>query len=254
MYLLSTDSLKGYGLNRIFSFAKRSGFDGIDLVVDPGYFDTFNTVYLKKLTEKFGLPIVSIQAPEKTSKHAILKTVQIAKDLDVGIVVIQPPKIFQFTLAAWIRMEIPRIRKRESISIALQNASGKTLLGFIPEYGMNNLNELKRFKHASLDLSRLYQKKIDIMRAYNRLKTYLVHIHVSNVKHGKGHQLPNDGVLPLESFLTKLKQDKFPGVISLKVHPKFLEVGNDKKVKGNLTEALEYLQSYFGKGQKTANR
>ncbi len=247
MFSLSTDSLTGYGLNRIFLFARKAGYDGIDLAIDPDYYDTHNVTYLKKLQERFEMPIIAMQAPQPSTKHGILKTVEIAKDLGVKIVIIQPPRFFQLKLAAWMKHEIPLIRKRESISIALENASGKTMLGIIPEYGMNNLNELKNFKHVCLDTSKLFQKKTDIMRAYSRLKTFIVHIHLSNVKHNRGYQMPNDGVLPIESFLTKLKQDKFPGAISLKVRPAFLELGQDKKVIDHLVEAREFMQKYFGK-------
>lgn len=244
MFTISTDSLTGYGLNRIFSFAKKAGFDGIDLVIDIQNYDTFNVAYLKKLRERFDLPIITMQAPQRTSKHSILKTVQIAKELGVNIVIVQPPKIFQLKLASWMRLEIPIIRKRESISIALENGSGGTILGIIPEYSMNNIDELKRFKHACLDVSRLYRKKIDLMRAYNRLKTYLVHIHISNVKKGRLYSPPQEGILPIESFLTKLKQDNFPGSLSLKIKPVFLEVGDDEKVLDNLEKALNFMKKY----------
>ena len=50
MLTLSTDSLKGYGLNRIFEFAKDADFDGIDLAVDPTVLDTQNSGYIKELT------------------------------------------------------------------------------------------------------------------------------------------------------------------------------------------------------------
>ena len=46
MLLLSTSSLAGYGLHRIFEFAKKSEYDGIDLCIDFSEFDTFNAEYL----------------------------------------------------------------------------------------------------------------------------------------------------------------------------------------------------------------
>ena len=65
---LSTETLKGYGLNRIFQFAKEAGFDGIDLAMDTSEYDTLNADYIKQLIEATGLPIVSIQTPKKTSQ------------------------------------------------------------------------------------------------------------------------------------------------------------------------------------------
>ena len=80
---------------------------------------------------------------------------------------------------------------------------------------------------------------------YNVLRKYLVHVHVSNVRRGKGYQMPVEGVLPLESFLTKLKQDGFKGAVSFKIHPKFFKVGDDEKVKKSLATCKKFFENYF---------
>jgi hypothetical protein len=65
MFLLSTSSLGGYGLHRIFDFAKKGGFEGIDLSVDFGAFDTFDATYIDGLIQGSDMPVVSITAPER---------------------------------------------------------------------------------------------------------------------------------------------------------------------------------------------
>ena len=42
MLTLSTDSLKGYGINRIFQLVKEAGLDVRDIVIDPKNYDTLN--------------------------------------------------------------------------------------------------------------------------------------------------------------------------------------------------------------------
>lgn len=245
MLALSTDSLKGYGTSRIFKFAKEAGYDGIDLYIDPKNFDTSDPEYLKELVNQFNLPILSIQSPDKANAEIIENTVTLAKEVGCKIIIIQSPKFFNFKFVQWLKNEIPKIRKKEEISIALENSPQGTLLGFIPEYAMNNLNELKQFKHCCLDTSRLAQKKWDLMRSYHRLKQFIVHIHLSNVYKSKFYYLPNDGVLPLESFLTKLKQEGYKGAISMKVLPKFIKVGDDPKVLENLKKMKKFYEDYF---------
>lgn len=245
MFVLSTDSLKGYGLNRIFKFAKEAKYDGIDLTLDNKNFDTFNTEYLKELSKKYELPIIAIQAPKNANPDTILEIVEMAKQLNTKVIIIQPPKIFKFKYAQWLRQDIPKIRIKEKISIALENGPDDTILGIIPAHAMNNLRELRRFKHACIDTTRLAKKKQDLLRSYNILKPYIVHIHISNVYRNRGYSLLQEGVLPLESFFTKLKRDRFAGAISLKINPKYMEVGKDKRVKIHLEECREFFEEYF---------
>ncbi|MFA6436423.1 MAG: TIM barrel protein [Candidatus Gracilibacteria bacterium] len=242
---LSTECLKGYGLARIFQFAKDARYNGINLAMDPADFDTCDADYVQTLVDQIGLPVLVVQAPKKTSESGVEDAVNMAKKLGVKIVIIQSPKIFDLKLIKWVKNVIPKIRQKESISIALENAASKTMLGFIPENAMNSINELKKFKHASLDTSRVAEKKEDLIRVYKALQKFLVHIHLSNVYRGKPYAAPEVGVLPLESFLAKLKQDDFQGVISLRVKPSNFHVGHREKMMESLEDSLKYCLKYL---------
>lgn len=245
MLSICTDSFKGYGLNRIFDFIKKAGFDGVDLNIDPRNFDTQNTEYVKSLIDLYHLPVLSISTPPTSSAKKIQEAVDMAKTLGTKIIVIQPPKIFDFQYTSWLKNEIPKLRQRENISIALENAPSETFLGIIPEHSMNNIIDLKRFKHVCIDTSRVASKKEDLIRIYKTLKPFLVHVHLSNVKNGNAYALPQTGILPIESFMTKLKQDGYPGTVSMKINPKYLDVGEDAKVQKVLGELKEYYTTYF---------
>ncbi len=245
MLALSTDSLRGYGLNRIFGMVKAAGYDGVDLAVEPKNFDTQNADYVKSLIDQTGVPVLAIQTPPASSARKIVEALKMAKILGTRIIVIQPPKIFDFKYAQWLKNEIPKIRQKENISIALENAPSETFLGIIPEHAMGSVLDLKKFKHVCVDTSRVAQKKDDLIRVYKALKKYLVHIHLSNVKAGKYYNLPDKGILPIESFLTKLKQDGFPGTVSIKVNTKYLDSGDDQKVMKHLAEMKIFYDTYF---------
>lgn len=245
MIVLSTDSLKGYGLNRIFKLVKEAGFDGIDLYIDPHDFDTQDTDYVKELMDQYELPVVSIQTSKNSTANGIMDAVEMAKALGTKVIVVQPPKMFNFKYTKWLTDEVPKIRQRENISIALENAPNETFLGIIPEHALNNLNELRKFKHAALDTTRVAQKKDDLIRVFHILRKYLVHVHLSNVKKGKGYALPDEGILPLESFLTKLKQEGYRGAISFRINPKALQAGDRKKVLKHMAECKKFYEEYF---------
>lgn len=245
MLTLSTDSLKGYGLNRIFEFVKEAGYDGIDLAIDNRNYDTQNAAYVKSLSDATGVPVIAIQAPPQANPKKIKLAVDMAKVLGTKIVIIQPPKIFDFKYTQWMKNEIPKLRQKENLSIALENASSSTFFGIIPEHAMGNVLDLKKFKHACMDTTRIAQRKEDLIRIYKALSKYLVHIHLSNMKAGTPYSLPEKGILPIESFLTKLKQDGFPGAISLKVNPKFLTTGDDKEMLKVLADQKLFYETYF---------
>lgn len=245
MLALSTDSLKGYGLNRIFQIVKDAGYDGVDLTLDPRNFDTQNPEYIKSLIDETGVPVIAIQTPVTASPKKIQAAVEMAKITGTKVIIIQPPRIFDFKYTQWLKNEIPKIRQKEDISIALENAPSGSFLGIIPEHAMGNVLDLKKFKHACLDTSRLAQRKEDLIRIYKVLQKYLVHIHLSNVKSGTPYAPPEKGILPIESFLAKLKQDGFKGTVSLKINGKFLNAGNDEKLMKSLEEQKLFYETYF---------
>jgi sugar phosphate isomerase/epimerase len=245
MIVLSTDSLKGYGLNRIFEMAKEAEYDGIDLAVELGEYDTCNAEYLKKLSEEYGLPIHAVSAPQQAPAKKVKELVELCKAVGAKVLVLQAPKILDFKLAAWLKEEIPKLREKEFLSIAMENAPSGLLLGFIPEHAISNTQDLKNFKHVSLDTARIGEMKKDLIRTYATLKKFLVHVHLSNVLHGKKYAPPQEGIMPLESFLTKLKQDKYPGAISMKIHPRYLHAGEDEKVVEDLKAAKKYYEKYY---------
>ncbi len=249
MIILCTDSLRGYGLNRVFEIAKKAGYDGLDLCINYGEFDTFNPEYVKRLIDEYKLPVHAISSPNQIAASRIKELVRMTKDVGAKVLVIQPPKILDFKLAAWLKSEIPKLREKEFISIALENAPAGTLLGFIPEHALSNSSDLKNFKHVCLDTARIGEKKQDLIRAYTALKKFLVHVHLSNVHHGKKYAPPSEGIMPLESFLTKLKQDKFPGAISIKILPKYLHAGDDERVIEELEKTKKYYDKYYDKVQ-----
>ena len=245
MLLLCTDSLQGYGLNRIFELTKKAGYDGIDLSVNYGLYDTFNADYVKRLTEEYDLPVKAVSAPKQIATKRVEELVELTKKVGAKVLILQPPKITNFKLTSWYKKEIPKLREKEFLSIALENAPAGTFLGFIPEHSMGSTTEMRSFKHISLDTARIGEQRKDLIRAYTAFKKCLVHIHLSNFYKGKKYAPPQEGILPLESFLTKLKQDKYPGAISMKILPKYLHAGEDDKVIEELERAKKYFDKYY---------
>ncbi len=247
MITLHTSSLHKYGFNRIFEFAQKAGYDGIEIGVDKNNYDSQNAEYIKKLSEDYKLPVVALHAPVNGTQKSVEHVIEMAVYLKCPVVVVTPPKLFDFKSASWLKKEINSLRKKKKVQIALVNAPGETFLGFLPVRAMNNITDLKKFGMVVLDTSSTVSKKWDLIRIYEHLKKLVVHVHLSNVRRHKEYSLPNEGVLPLESFLKKLKNHNYKGAISIRVRPIELSAGDDEKVIKKLKKAKEFVDEYYTK-------
>ncbi len=245
MLILHTASLHKYGLNRIFEFAKAAGYDGLEIGVDKANYDTQNAEYLKQLSEAHQMPIMALHAPTNGAQKSVEHTIRMAEFLGCPMVVITPPRLLDFKFTSWLKKEVPGLRKKKNIQIALANANGNTILGFLPERALNNLEALKKFGMVALDTSSTVSKKWDLMRIYEHLRKLVVHIHLSNVRYHREYSLPNEGILPLESLLKKLKKDNFKGAISVLVRPSELNAGDDLDVVKKLKHVKKFVEEYF---------
>lgn len=252
MLLLSTSSLKWYGIHKIFTIVKKSKYDGIDLVIDEKNYDTLDEKYLKWLSDAFEVPVLSITAPEKwLNKAKIDKIVKIAESLKVQVINFFPPHISDKNMAFFPKY-LSKIKKELRISITLQNVEQKFMLFVIPEYKNSNLLDLKKMTgDTALNISHIDKASgIDLLKAQNMLGNTLRNVFLSDKTGMKDGLLPWDagwGVshLPIESFLMKLKSAGYNGFFSLKVRPSELGVGDEEKVLYNLELVKKYFTKHF---------
>ncbi|MBN2306584.1 sugar phosphate isomerase/epimerase [Candidatus Peregrinibacteria bacterium] len=246
MIALHTNSLHKYGLNRIFEFAKAAGYDGIEIGVDKNNFDTQNAEYIKKLSDEHSLPVIALHSPVNGTAQSVEHVVEMAVYLKCPVVVITPPKFLDFKFTNWLKKKTPALRKKKHIQIALLNAPGKTVFGFLPDHAMNSLSDLKKFGMAALDTSSAASKKWgNLMSVYNHLRKLIVHVHLSNINKHKEYASPVEGVLPLESFLKKLKTSDYKGAISIRVRSTELSAGDDEKVITKLKKIKAFVDEFY---------
>lgn len=245
MITLHTASLGQYGLNRIFEFVAAAGYDGIEIAVDKNNFDTQNAEYIKKLSEEYKVPVIALHTPSNGGKKAVEHVIEMASFLKANVIVISPPKLTDFRFTRWLKKEIPNLRKKKKIQITLANGGGDTLFGFLPAKALNNKADLKSFGAVTIDTSMVASKKEDLIRFYESLKKMVNHVHLSNVHQHKEYSMPEEGILPLESFIKKLKNNDYKGAISLKVRPSELIAGDDEEVVKKLKSAKEFIEKYL---------
>lgn len=282
MLALSTGSLYTYGLDRVFGLAKAAGFDGIEVLVD-GRWDTRQADYLRHLTERHRVPVVSLHSPfqliqvpgwERDPIWRLKRTVELAEVLGARVVVAHPPLGWLLislrvtgasknrgfwvgvplswfvgrTYARWLWDELEGFQRGTEVTVAVENMPCKRVGPFgFDLYQMTRLELLESFRHLTLDTTHLATHGIDIMQTYERLADRVVHIHLSNYN-GQEHRLPQDGHLPLAELLCRLKRDGYEGIVTLELHPDVLGDADEGQVFTNLQATVDFYRRHFTGG------
>ncbi len=249
MLLLSTSSLAGYGLHRIFDFAKKSNYDWVDLCIDFDMYDTCDADYIDSLRKTVDIPVLSITAPErKLTKKQFDQILQIADDLDVKTVNVHPPHRLDKE-KDWFGEYLKTVTKKyDNIIINIINAPPKTWLFVIAEYGDARPETIKKItEHTALSIANVEPSSgIDLMKTFVLLGTTMWFVYISDKNEEKMWLFPGEWTMPLESLLIKLSELEYNGIFSLAVSPESLGAGwSDREVLEKLEKAKKYLIKYF---------
>lgn len=248
--LLSTSSLTWYGIHKIFQIAQQARVWGIDLVLTKEHKDYWDGEYILSLSKEFLVPVVSITAPEKGVSEEMVDTIiQLAQKIWTQVITFSPPHITD-KKNTWFKSYLPKIKKQTGLSIAIQNVEAKFWLFVIPEYKNATFSQIKNITgDTALDVSSVDPSSgMDIMRAQKALGSSIKNIFFSDRSPTKANLLPwinRDGILPLESFLLKLKESEYSGYITLKVSASDLWVGDDAKIFQNLEKIQTQYKNFF---------
>ncbi len=276
MIALSTGSLYNYGLVRVFALAAKTGYDGVEVIVDTRW-DSRDPAYLSRLSSDYGLPIVALHSPFVADVQGwppgqlgrLEHTVALAKELGVPLVVAHLPFRFyrvvgqlnffrnrSFILPIpWLRRETfyfslldGRLHDLESSSgviVALENMPAHRVLGLsINPCWFNSPEKLARFSHLTLDTAHLGTWGLDPTEVYGLLNKRVVHIHLSNFD-GQQHRSPLDGHLLLGKLLRRLAHDGYQGAVSVETTPDALDARDEGKCQAALERALVFCREHF---------
>ena len=250
MLLLSTSSLQGYWLHRVFDFAKKTNYDWLDLALTKINFDLWDEDYVKRLSYDYKLPVLSITAPFRwMNEKKVDKIIGIAKKLWTQLITFSPLH-FSDKNTNWFTKYLIKVKRNTHLSICIQNVEPKFILFIIPEHKNSTLFEIKRVTwDTTLDIWGIdSSSSMDILKAQKILGSSIKNVFLSDKHWSKEWILPGwawwgISYLPLESFLMKLKTSSYNWFLTLKVKPRNLWAWNEIKVLQN----LEYMKSYYHK-------
>ncbi|MCF7831077.1 sugar phosphate isomerase/epimerase [Candidatus Gracilibacteria bacterium] len=248
MLLLHSQSFPHYGLERFFQFAKDAGFDGVEIMINEN-FDTQSPSYLKKLEERFGLPIKAFSLPSKKEEELYMAFQETVKEFNDVVLNLTTPQSFAFKYKKWINNTVPQLCQKCNLRLNFRNAPAQMMLGMIPQRNDNSLFSLKEKGHVCLDLSALWANKEEIMKPIGFLGDKLRHVYLSNVHKNLAYSPLPTGVLPLESFLRKLAQMHYSKDFTLVLSPSSLHEGEDAKLLEILKESKQFFADFFTNAQ-----
>lgn len=250
MLLFHSDNLPHHGLESIFKLAKDAGFDGIEIGINQNV-DTHNPDYLKILETRFNLPIKAFSLNEKKDESLIKVYQGTVREFSNCTLNLHTASPFAFKYQRWLKEIAPKIAKKYQHRLCFRNLPQESIMGVIPKRRFNNLEALKTQGLVCLDLTALALGNNDIMQAITILKGSMKHIYLSNVYHSIPYSLPDRGVLPVESFLTKLAKLGYSGNFTVKVSGKAFQEGNETATLEKMQETVKFYQNYFNQDSLT---
>jgi sugar phosphate isomerase/epimerase len=253
---LSTGSLPYLPLSNFFRIAKEVGFEGVEVRIEKKF--KVNPCFLKMLSKKFELPIVSLHAPyarfpwQFSNKKLLKETFFLAQEVKIPLIVVHPPKFWNIGDILWFKkfaLHFAQLkRKRIILSVENMGRVGFFGLHFNPTL-YNTVEELARFPVITFDVTHFASLGYDIFSAYLALKDKVKHIHLSNFD-GCEHLLPQDGKLPLGKFISLLLRERFSGALVVEVAPKAFRKNNAVDIKETLWETVNFCNYYLKRGRR----
>lgn len=193
MFLLSTSSLRGYGLHKIFSFAKDAHYDGICIDLNPLDFDTENAEYIASLSKEFKIPVVGITAYErKMTPKAVDQIICMANILEAKTVNFYPPHRLDKN-GEWFSEYLPKVQQRENtLDITVINVEPKTFLFLISEYKDATLPLIKKVTgKTTLHISNVDPESgTDLIKTFSLLGNSIHNVYLSDKTGNKEELLP----------------------------------------------------------------
>lgn len=251
MILLHSKSFPHYGLDRFFEIASKAGYEGVEIMVSEN-FDTQNAAYIKTLEKRHNIQVRAFTITEKVTLNLLQGFVNMVREFPLVTLNLFLPQSFSFTYKKWFERTLPKVCQKYNLRLNYRNMPIDFMFGIIPKNSENSLNSLRERGNVCLDISAVWSGKQDVMRTISFLREKLKSVYLSNVDKNRPYSRLENGIMPIESFLTKLKQENYREDLVLGVSAKQLHEGDDEKMIQALKESKAFIERYFSDKETVA--
>lgn len=276
---LSTGSLYIYPLRWTFSLAKRAGFDGLELVIGPEV-DWRGAAYVKKLTEEFQLPILTVHPPlygyrgwdDINISYApyMEKAVALTETVGARLMVVHTPRAYRGDVGVGKTFAEQVATSRNAINghgprLGLENSA--KFSGRDDKYWLRPLSDLREFAEKNdlamtLDTAHVGTFELDLLDSLDYFDGRVGNVHLSDMRevphwlmsqprlhsYYRQHQFPGTGKLPLREMLRDLQRRGYPGPITYELSPLAVNALTPWRVEKKLREAVRFVREAVGEG------
>jgi sugar phosphate isomerase/epimerase len=231
-----------------------AGFKEIELMVtrDP---KTQEPDIPLRMADERGLKITSVHGPFLViTKNVwgldpiekIRRGVEMCRAVGADTYIVHPPYLWEGSFARWVREDCDGFSEEQGVTVAVETMYPKWVAGRkLRAYRWLDPASLRHAApHLVLDTSHVAMGRFDLLDALNVMLPKLVHVHLSNnAGDGRdGHLEVDNGVLPLDRFLSELRRTQYAGAVSLELSVnRFLE--KPKELVRMLIRNREYVES-----------
>jgi sugar phosphate isomerase/epimerase len=252
--LLSLWSLWEQPLKFIFWAARRTGFDGVELLIYEKI-QRIPTERYSEFSRGSKSPVTAVQAPHSPLKKfggdhwdSVRKSADLASELSASLVTFRPPKgFFRDRLMSEMSSLIEELSSGfEGIDFAIENTPPpKSFLERIRS-PLSDPSELKDFLEGSklystLDVSNAAAWKIDPIEFMSLLSGKIRNIQLSDYSDSKYQLLPGQGNLPIEDFFREIRSQEYDGLLTLEVSKESFGTKDTGRMLGKLRETVAFI-------------
>lgn len=243
---LSTASVYPMKTEAAFEYAAELGYDGVELMV-WGESVSQDIEAVAKLSQRYGVPVLSVHAPCLLISQRVWganpiakldRSVRAAEDLGAQTVVVHPPFRWQRRYVEGFTEQVAELEDSSEVMVAVENmfpfrtdrffpgqtkermrrrggGPGPGISAFAPSYDPLDGNHA----HYTLDLSHSATAGTDALEMAERMGDGLVHLHLCD---GTGlpadeHLAPGRGTQPVVEVCQMLAAGDFAGHVVLEV-------------------------------------
>ena len=214
---------------RLFAFGKKLGIDGVEVVL--GYKSFPPHIKLVKLSQKFGVPILSLHQPQSFFKHLVSDDEMFltASSLQVPVV-IHPLKSTAIDSPAqkkYLR-DLAKKSQKYRVRLLLEKMSESSTLPLYryqkSDPSTTKIDMIVKSSNTynfgvTLDTSHLKQPSPHKIVGFMKIMPSIENIHLSDFTNKEQHLPLGSGVLQSNDFLTFLKMHQYQGLITLELSP-----------------------------------
>lgn len=259
---LSTSSVYPLGTAAGFELAKRTGYDGVEVMV--GVDDVSADINsVTALMEAHDIPILSIHAPCLLVTQRVWgtehwgklhKAAEMAMAVGADTVVVHPPFRWQREYARGFVKGIAKLENEYPVTFAVENmypwrTGNRVFQAYAPGWDPTDYS----YKNVTIDFSHAAVARVNSLDLLKDLGSRVAHIHLAD---GTGsafdeHMVPGRGNQDCGTLLEYLTDNGFTGHIAVEINTR--KAADDAAREADLREALEFARKHTARAVAAAD-